>query len=68
MSQFYTYSVPSAKRKKKSMEDFKGKVVLVVLSDKDGRGVLRVSLVHNLLRREKVRVRDDDVLQCDFHS
>ncbi|MDY5279242.1 glutathione peroxidase [Sharpea porci] len=30
MSQFYTYSVPTADGKEKSMEDFKGKVVLVV--------------------------------------
>lgn len=30
MSQFYTYSVPTANGEEKSMEDFKGKVVLVV--------------------------------------
>ncbi|WP_033162221.1 glutathione peroxidase [Sharpea azabuensis] len=30
MSQFYTYSVPAANGEEKSMEDFKGKVVLVV--------------------------------------
>ncbi|MST89028.1 glutathione peroxidase [Sharpea azabuensis] len=30
MSQFYTYTVPTAHGEEKSMEDFKGKVVLVV--------------------------------------
>jgi glutathione peroxidase len=30
MSQFYTYTVPTAHGEEKSMDDFKGKVVLVV--------------------------------------